>query len=87
MCVNIFISVITCDPPAPIDHTFYVPNNLIEHDWNTDIDYSCDPGYHYVSGIKKTTCNESGVFPPVDLDCSGWYLNFSGFSSAEKRYS
>ncbi|XP_060554824.1 uncharacterized protein LOC132715776 [Ruditapes philippinarum] len=62
--------IITCDPPAPIAHTSYVPNGLIEHDWNTSIDYSCDADYHYVSGGNITTCNESGSFPPSDVDCS-----------------
>ncbi|XP_053393015.1 uncharacterized protein LOC123564401 isoform X2 [Mercenaria mercenaria] len=63
-------TIITCDPPDPIAHTFYVPNNLTEHDWNTSINYSCDPGYHYVSGENISTCNESGAFPPSDIDCS-----------------
>ncbi|XP_053383373.1 uncharacterized protein LOC123564671 [Mercenaria mercenaria] len=62
--------IITCDPPDLIPHTFYVPDGLVEHDWNTDISYSCDPGYHYVSGGNVTTCNESGTFPPLDIDCS-----------------
>ena len=64
-------SVITCDPPAPIAHTEYTPNNVTEHNWNTSIHYSCHDDYHYVSGVSMTTCNETGVFPPVDFDCSG----------------
>ena len=64
-------SVITCDPPAPIAHTEYTPNNVTEHNWNTSIHYSCHDDYHYVSGVSMTTCNETGVFPPVDFNCSG----------------
>lgn len=66
-----FISVITCDPPAPIAHTKYSPNNLTEHDWNTAVEYTCEADYHYVSGVNIATCNETGEFPPVDFDCSG----------------
>ena len=67
---NLLFSVITCDPPVAIDHTMYTPV-LTEHDWNTDILYTCHSDYHYVSGIDTTTCNETGNFPPVDFDCSG----------------
>ena len=69
------ISVITCDPPDPIPHTSYLPNNLIEHAWNTPIEYTCDTEYHYVSGGNITTCNESGSFPPSDVNCSGKFYH------------
>ena len=60
-------------PPVDFDCSGNVsvitPSNLIEHDWNTAIEYTCDADYHYVSRVNMTTGNETGEFQPVDFDC------------------
>ena len=73
--MSYIIPVVTCDPPADIAHTEYSPSQ-VEYIWQTEIHYDCDPLYHYIGGVNVTTCNESGIFPPVDFDCSGKLENY-----------
>ncbi|XP_052776697.1 sushi, von Willebrand factor type A, EGF and pentraxin domain-containing protein 1-like [Mya arenaria] len=62
-------TIITCDPPPTLPHANYTPF-LVEHDWNTAITYTCEEDYHYLGGSYQSVCNESGSFPPSDLNCS-----------------
>ncbi|WAQ96233.1 CSMD1-like protein, partial [Mya arenaria] len=61
--------IVTCDPPPPVPNAIYEPIQST-HDWNTAITYTCGEDYHYLGGSYRYLCNESGSFPPSDMNCS-----------------
>ena len=60
-----------CDPPVvAVPHAATYTPFLTEHEYNTIVTYECDEMYHYVSGGYSMTCNETGTWPGVNLDCT-----------------
>ena len=64
----IYIPEIHCEIPEEFDHTSMTYTSLRV---DSQTHYKCRDAYRYVGGTNVSTCNETGYWSPISIQCEG----------------